>query len=176
MRKLTLLSTGTLGATVFAVVGYLLTGSAPAINSGPLGGGGVAGHECFVGKVVSISPMFNFTNRGTSAARITAVELDKASGLRQVASSVVPVVSGNTLGASAYPLPRGAVPPGVRWGDRTAAPAMVRPGESVTVAVEAVRTAGKGTAKGIDVYYRSGRVGYHIRTAISFTAQGSPCK
>ena len=156
--------------------------SGPAMNTGPFGNGGTPGEECVevpAGKVLSYG-FEAFSNSGPPAT-IERAGLADPHGLRVLAAYVVPVTGTDLYGVwFGYP-PMAHVPAGVRWAQRQRAGGANVPhsrGRDVTNVLLVIKPIARtGSARGVDVYYRSGGQHYHLRTATRLRVQVAvPCR
>ena len=152
--------------------------SAPAVNTGPFGGGGDSSSLCVpVGRGGVLSYGLNaFTNTG-GTARIERVALTDPHDLRIVAAYVVPV-TGNTLYGvlSGYPPARG-LPADVQWDRRQRANGAAIPhsrGIQYNLVLVLKPAGTKGTARSVDVFYRAAGQGYHLQTTTRIEVLAGP--
>ena len=152
--------------------------SAPAVNTGPFGGGGDSSSLCVpVGRGGVLSYGLNaFTNTG-GTARIERVALTDPHDLRIVAVYVVPV-TGNTLYGvlSGYPPARG-LPADVQWDRRQRANGAAIPhsrGIQYNLVLVLKPAGTKGTARSVDVFYRAAGQDYHLQTTTRIEVLAGP--
>ncbi|HYV78547.1 MAG TPA: hypothetical protein VE979_10505 [Streptosporangiaceae bacterium] len=152
--------------------------SAPAVNTGPFGGGGDSSSLCVpVGRGGVLSYGLNaFTNTG-GTARIERVALTDPHDLRIVAAYVVPV-TGNTLYGvlSGYPPARG-LPADVQWDRRQRANGAAIPhsrGIQYNLVLVLKPAGTKGTARSVDVFYRAAGQDYHLQTTTRIEVLAGP--
>jgi len=156
------------------VAAALLAGctSSPAINTGPLGGGGEPGEECArisPGEVLGYG-FEEFRNSGAAIATIEKVALTDPRGLRMLAAYVVPV-TGNVLYGVQPGWPPAYLPSGFQWPQRQKAMGAQiphSPGHDAINLLLVLKPTGRvGTARSVDVYYRATGQNYHLRTVTS---------
>ncbi len=157
----------------------LLAGCGNAINTGPFGNGGGQTGECMsvpLGGVLSYG-FVEFPNQGSATAVITKIALADAHGIRMLAAYIIPITGHDLYGVySGYP-PVADLPPGVQWARRQQAdgaripplPPRSKPNIVSNILLVLRRTAAKGTARGVDVYYTESGQQYHLRTNSTIT-------
>jgi hypothetical protein len=180
------LSRGNRWRATIAALGILLagcgsSGSVPALNTGPLGGGGEAGELCNpVYRGESLTNGFTaLSNSSTSPVVIERVALARPRQLRLLAAYIVPITGHYLLGDWAgFPPPAGKLDPGVQWAQRRpAGGARIAPGqphEVVNLVVILKPESAIGSASGIDVYYTAAGTRYHLRTATGLRVVVAP--
>ena len=164
-------------AMLVAAACLLLAGcGGNAVNTGPFGNGGGQTGECASvpsGGVLSYG-FVEFPNQGSSTAVITKIALDDAHGIQMVAAYILPITGHDLYGLySGYP-PAAHLLPGVQWARRQRADGARIPPRSKADLVNNIllvlkRTAAKGTARGVDVYYTEAGRQYHLRTNSTIT-------
>ena len=143
--------------------------STNAVNTGPFGGGGDPGSLCVPvghGGVLSYG-LDAFTNTGGTAT-IERVALTDPHNLQIIAAYTVPLT-----GTYLYGVRKGApsarnFPAGFQWARRQRADGAVIPPGVFTNLVLVLKPVGtKGTARSVDVFYRSAGQQYHFQTNTS---------
>jgi hypothetical protein len=150
-----------------------LAGCSSAASNGPLGGPGDRGQECVAvrpGGVISygVTPL---DNHGPVTVVLDHVGLADPHGLRVLAAYDVPGPSNFLYGLYlGYP-PGHPLAPGIDWAaHRKAAGAKLPPTkksrlDSLLLVIKA--TGRRGTASGVDIWYRAGSKQYFLQTATS---------
>jgi hypothetical protein len=165
-----------LGMVVAAACILLAGCGGNATNTGPFGNGGSPTGECIsvpLGGVISYG-FVEFPNQGSSTAVISKVALDGAHGIRMLAAYIIPITGHDLYGVySGYP-PVAHRAPGVQWAHRQSADGARIPPRSKADIVNNIllvlkRTAARGTAVGVDVYYTEAGQQYHLRTNSTIT-------
>jgi hypothetical protein len=160
------------GAALLAVLAGCSSGN--AVNTGPFGGVGGPGQECFpVHSGEVITDGFNAVqNHGHATAVIDKVSLASPHGLRLLIAYAVRF-SGELYGVQAgYPPSPEAK--GFPWATHQDADGIKVPpstGHEVTNLLLVIQTSGKrATDSGINVYYSVGQQHYHLKTNTSLLA------
>ena len=144
-----------------------------AINTGPFNPGATSSDRNALctpvrpGGVLTLG-MDAFPNTGGGPATIERVALTDPHNLQIPAAYAVPLTGTNLYGVlDGFP-PARHLPAGVHWAQRQRADGAVIPPGAYTNLVLVLKPAGtKGTARSIDMFYRSGGQQYHFQTATS---------
>ena len=146
---------------------------ANAINTGPFSPGGPSGDRNEVcapvrpGGVLTYA-LDSFTNHSRDPATIERVALTDPHNLQVLAGYAVPMT-----GTYGYGVLDGApralhLPAGVHWAQRQRVDGAVIPPGAQTILVLVLKPVGtKGTARSIDMFYRSAGQQYHLQTITS---------
>jgi hypothetical protein len=146
---------------------------ANAINTGPFSPGPSSGDRNALctpvrpGGVLTYA-LDSYTNSSTSPATIERVALTDPHNLQILAAWAVPLTGTYGYGVLDGPPPARHLPADVHWAQRQRASGAVIPPKAHTILVLVLKPAGtKGTARSIDMYYRSAGQQYHLQTATS---------
>jgi hypothetical protein len=146
---------------------------ANAINTGPFSPGTTSGDRNEVcapvrpGGVLTYA-LDSFTNSGGGPATIERVALTDPHNLQIIAAYAVPLTGTYGYGVLDGAPPARHLPAGVHWAQRQRADGTVIPPGAQTILVLVLKPAGtKGTARSIDMFYRSAGQQYHLQTITS---------
>jgi hypothetical protein len=146
---------------------------ANAINTGPFSPGPSSSDRNALctpvhpGGVLTLG-MDAFPNTGGVPATIERVALTDPHNLQILAAYAVPLTGTNLYGVLDGAPPARHLPAGVHWAQRQRAGGAVIPPGAYTNLVLVLKPAGtKGTARSIDMFYRSAGQQYHLQTSTS---------
>jgi len=146
---------------------------ANAINTGPFSPGAPSSDRNDLctpvrrGGVLTLG-MDAFPNTGGVPATIERVALTDPHNLQIIAAYAVPLTGKNLYGVLDGTPPARHLPAGVQWAQRQRADGAVIPPGAYTNLVLVLKPAGKkGTARSIDMFYRSAGQQYHFQTNTS---------
>jgi hypothetical protein len=145
---------------------------ANAINTGPFSGGGANGDKNALCTTVAPGGLLSygldsFANSGDTAT-IERIALTGPHNLQLLAAYAVPLTGDDLYGVLGGAPPARHLPAGVEWARRQRADGAVLPGGAQTNLVLVLKPVGaKGTARSVDVFYRSAGQQYHFRTNTS---------
>lgn len=146
---------------------------ANAINTGPFSAGGPIGDRNEVCAPVSRGGVLtygldSFTNSSSGPATIERVALTGPHNLQVLAAYAVPLTGTYGYGVRRGAPPARHLPAGVHWAQRQRADGAVIPPGASTILVLVLKPAGtKGTARSVDMFYRSAGQQYHLQTSTS---------
>jgi hypothetical protein len=146
---------------------------ANAINTGPFSPGGANGERNEVctpvrrGGVLAYG-LDAFTNSGGSPATIERVALTDPHNLQVLGAYAVPMTGTYAYGVLDGVPPGRHLPAGVHWAQRQRADgAVIPPGAQINLILVLKPAGTKGTARSIDMFYRSAGQQYHLQTNTS---------
>ena len=149
---------------------------ANAINTGPFSPGGPSSDRnelcapVHPGGVLTYG-LDSFTNSGSVPATIVRVALTDPHNLQIIAAYTVPLTSTYLYGVRKGAPSARNFPAGFQWAQRQRADGAVIPPGVFTNLVLVLKPAGtKGTARSVDVFYRSAGQQYHFQTITSIEA------
>jgi hypothetical protein len=145
---------------------------ANAINTGPFNGGGSSGDRNALCTLVHRDGVLSygldvFTNSG-GPATIERVALTDPHNLQMIAAYAVPLTGNQAYGVLDGAPPERHLPAGVHWAQRQrAGGAVIPPGAQINLVLVLKPAGTKGTARSVDVFYRSAGQQYHFQTVTS---------
>jgi hypothetical protein len=146
---------------------------ANAINTGPFSPGGANGDRNEVCAPVTPGGVLTyaldaFTNSSGSPVTIERVALTDPHNLQVLAAYAVPMTGTYGYGVRRGAPPARHLPAGVHWAQRQRADgAVIPPGAQINLILVLKPAGTKGTARSIDMFYRSAGQQYHLQTNTS---------
>jgi hypothetical protein len=163
-----------------ATAALLATACSSGSGTGPLGGGGDPGTQCFPapGHGTTAQGWYSIQNSGKTAATVQSVRLVKPHGVAMTTKAwLMPVLQtghgGEELYGAGFPYPP------VGWAPwkhrRLAVGAVIRPGQTSNLIFGVARTARKGTSAAPVVTYTAGGNTYTWQDATTFVMVPRNC-